>query len=1138
MKKLVRITLVLLLITCATALLAVCGAYMLLHSSWGQRQLAQFAKEELNITIEGISGSLPFAPRIESLTLHAENGDALLVVENLEAQWGVKLFPLSWHVSSLSAQHIQLHRMPPDTEGKQADAAFAFPALPRLTIEKISLARILLDEEVEGQERLFSAEGSLRTFAQAEDTAAEFTLRTLKGPTTTLNISTHGISTMAVTAELTEEPGGLIGTAAGFSEKPLRAYVALKLNSREHLLIEQASLAAGGHSFTAEGGIATPFTSPAFHVRAETNYPLPDSLSQLAERPLRISATGSWHDASIVLDTLDVDATHAQIRGKDLRLEGMHLTGQAQILIDDVQRLHPQAHGVLAVNLRTDGSLLEPALQVDATLKDEPRVVRLQASAILKEKLLRLSKMKLSTEGVLVAGVLDYDLESGLADGTLKVDAKTLEGLAPFTNVSLRGRGTATLTLTHEHDRQGLQADGALRDLAVADTSVSTLAFVLRSADIAALEAINVRAKASGIASEGVIVDTAALEASGTRKRTDFHLSTESAHASGLSLDAKGRLQTSLPDWTLHLNSLAGTQSGRAFALLSPASLSQRGAVLALPSARLRFLDADVQAQGKLEGTRVDATFSVSQLALAALDAADHGTLSGTGNLGGTLSDPVLRTQWTVEGLAMSDKRPAGFTLTANASLEKSLLSASVEPQGIDGSAVAEVELPVVFSLSPFKAIIADHGTLHGAVRTDTQISAISALFLPSDQTLRGQLRGGFVIGGTLSDPAWGGSLALTQGRYENLSTGTLLEQLTLLVAADKNRLVIRNARAQAGAGKVELSGQAALQEPFSANISAQLTDAELINMPQASGIVNGALDVTGDVRALKLAGTLALGPMELRLPDGGGSETEQVDIVNPQALPAQSWQKNTPASPARGPEALALAVKIEAPSRVFVRGRGLETEMRGGIDIAGTAADPQITGAFTTIRGTFTLLDRQLDIAEGTLNFRGSIPPSPYLLMVAETETSEMTAGIRIEGPIRSPELMLTSTPTRPEDEIMAHLLFGRELKSITPYQGVQLAQAIQTLRGAGGGRFDFLGTARNLLGVDRLNVSESETGDIGVGAGKYISDKIYIGVEGGADPQAGKVKAEIEISPRFSVETETGGRESGARLNWKRDY
>ena len=118
-----------------------------------------------------------------------------------------------------------------------------------------------------------------------------------------------------------------------------------------------------------------------------------------------------------------------------------------------------------------------------------------------------------------------------------------------------------------------------------------------------------------------------------------------------------------------------------------------------------------------------------------------------------------------------------------------------------------------------------------------------------------------------------------------------------------------------------------------------------------------------------------------------------------------------------------------------------------------------------------------------------------------------------------------------------MAHLLFGRELKSITPFQGIQLAQAIQTLRGAGGGGLDFLGRTRNLLGVDRLDIGETETGEFSVGAGKYISEKIYIGVEG-ADPEAASVKAEIEVSPRFSVETETGGRSSGVRFNWKRDY
>ena len=304
------------------------------------------------------------------------------------------------------------------------------------------------------------------------------------------------------------------------------------------------------------------------------------------------------------------------------------------------------------------------------------------------------------------------------------------------------------------------------------------------------------------------------------------------------------------------------------------------------------------------------------------------------------------------------------------------------------------------------------------------------------------------------------------------------------------------------------------------------------------TGQVNGGLNLTGPLAEPLLAGTLVLGPMDIRLP-GGAVDVEEVDIRNPSALPKQPWQGDEadPATQFAG-DALKLDVTINAPSRVFVRGRGVETEMRGEVTITGNAERPAIDGKLRTVRGTYTLLDRQLDISEGVLTFQGDMPPSPYVNVLAETSTDEFTAGVKLEGSVSNPQLTLTSTPSRPQDEIMAQLLFGRDLSSITPFQGVQLVQALRSLNGSESS-FDLLGETRDLLGVDRLNVGEMGENDaIGVEAGKYVTDKVYIGVAGGADAEAGKVKAEIELSPRFSVETETGGRASGARLNWKRDY
>ncbi len=50
------------------------------------------------------------------------------------------------------------------------------------------------------------------------------------------------------------------------------------------------------------------------------------------------------------------------------------------------------------------------------------------------------------------------------------------------------------------------------------------------------------------------------------------------------------------------------------------------------------------------------------------------------------------------------------------------------------------------------------------------------------------------------------------------------------------------------------------------------------------------------------------------------------------------------------------LALTVSAASRIFVRGRGMYAELGGDLHVAGSARDPQVTGGFNLLRGSFTL--------------------------------------------------------------------------------------------------------------------------------------------------------------------------------------
>jgi translocation and assembly module TamB len=235
----------------------------------------------------------------------------------------------------------------------------------------------------------------------------------------------------------------------------------------------------------------------------------------------------------------------------------------------------------------------------------------------------------------------------------------------------------------------------------------------------------------------------------------------------------------------------------------------------------------------------------------------------------------------------------------------------------------------------------------------------------------------------------------------------------------------------------------------------------------------------------------------------------------------------------------LTLDLTVDLPGRVFVRGRGLESEWRGRLQVTGPASDPRLVGELEVRRGFVDFLDRRLELREGVISFGGERPPNPTIRVEATTNVTDLTVVLRIEGQALEPTLTLDSEPPLPQDEILARLLFQRETSQMTPAQAAQLALAVNRLRGGGRG-LDVLGRARALLGVDTLDFSGGETmGQSTLRAGKYLNDDVFIELEQGAAAETGRARVEVEIMPNVSVQADTGANaQSGVGIQWRYDF
>src|SRR5690606_23475382 len=106
------------------------------------------------------------------------------------------------------------------------------------------------------------------------------------------------------------------------------------------------------------------------------------------------------------------------------------------------------------------------------------------------------------------------------------------------------------------------------------------------------------------------------------------------------------------------------------------------------------------------------------------------------------------------------------------------------------------------------------------------------------------------------------------------------------------------------------------------------------------------------------------------------------------------------------------------------------------------TASRPEVAGELTVYRGQLSFLGRNFDLEEGTVVLDGSYPPSPYMNLSATAQTADLTAHLLLQGTLSNLNLQLTSEPSLPQDEILARVLFGKDIDNISPVQAIELGR------------------------------------------------------------------------------------------------
>jgi len=385
-------------------------------------------------------------------------------------------------------------------------------------------------------------------------------------------------------------------------------------------------------------------------------------------------------------------------------------------------------------------------------------------------------------------------------------------------------------------------------------------------------------------------------------------------------------------------------------------------------------------------------------------------------------------------------------------------------------------------------------------------------------------------VAGTTAAPAVTGTISTDGAKLVDVRRNLTLNGLAVTVTLDGKQAVISRLSGNlASGGSISGTGTVGITPDggFPADIQVKFNNATYVDGTLVAATVNGTLGIKGPMlTAPMLTGNLRINKASITIPEKLPASLSEINIKHKNASAAVNAQfkDQKPEAPRSKSTTLGIDLQLEAPSQIFVRGRGIDAELGGNISVRGTASEPVVSGGFTMRRGRLTILSRRLDFTDTSkITFGGDLIPA--LNMEATSSVSSTTITVDVTGLATDPQIGFSSSPALPQDEVLAQLIFGQSMSKLSAMQIAQLADAASQL--AGGRSTSLFEGLRSHLGVDDLDISTDANGQAQVGAGKYLNKRTYIELQQGA---ANKTKAIINLDVGRGVKLRGAAGSDGA--------
>jgi translocation and assembly module TamB len=790
------------------------------------------------------------------------------------------------------------------------------------------------------------------------------------------------------------------------------------------------------------------------------------------------------------------------------------LAVQAQLGVDMAAKGYSSGHIAATVDATGLPDAPRAAVNANGTLLEAPLTVALTAGKT--GDTIQIDIAKAAWKSLEAAGTASLTPPAAIPSGHLHLTLGKLADLEPLIGRPIAGQASVKL----DSDDQTAKLILALKDVVLPGTAAIGKAELNATiTDPSGHPIIDGTFRAGGISASTIRSMSTRVTAKGPLDALALTVAADTpALANGPArLTAAATLDTGTR--TLALASMEASWKQQVLRLLAPARFSFADGV-AMDRVRLGFRQAELTVAGRA-GSTLDLTASLRRLP-ADIGAIVNPAFAATGVIAADarLTGTAIRPEGTIDLTATGVKQKQG----PGQALPAANLVAKATLQGTSARVDTKLTAGPSHITLTGSVPLAQGGSLDLTTDADLDLAMLDPLLTAQGRRARGEIAVNAAITGTTAAPLVRGSATLRNGSATDYALGANVTGMTATIQASGDTIRLVDFSGKAGPGTVGGSGSFSLAGAMPVDLHLTASNARPLASDLITANIDANLALTGDIKGdMEAGGTVHVRRADIRIPDKLPASIAVLTVRNANAPPP-------PPPPEAPPQtAIALNLTLDAPEQVLVRGRGLDAELGGKIQIGGTTAQPNPTGGLHLRRGTFTIVGTTLTFTEGTVDFSGAGLSDPSIHFVATSATATIMATLTVDGTAKNPKISLSSVPDMPQDEILAQLLFNTSTSKLSPLQLAQIAAALASMSGATSG-FDPLESLRKTFGLDRLSVGSNAAGTPTVEAGSYLTKGVYLGARQSTTGSGTQATVQVDLAKGLKLETSAGSGDASA--------